>query len=1211
MVVMTKDGRGSAGGRANEGGSVYRSSVGAYLIAYGLADHDVLLDSVSPGVPTWIRFESDTPVDDLSVRFSSGARWDIQATVNCDWGTKFRKTTAQWVRAARSGPLQPDDRVGLAAATLSRPLLDLRDAFQRVRDGGTFTPREDRAIAKLRSNAEAGDWLDVFDQITRSAVIVHLDCETELDPGFREAAVLLEATAVRTGSGVTAMKALRDFVHTEAARAGSSRSDRWARVLKDVPLELGPTAPSTLQVTAVLMAEYRDRLAENLDRLPLNFLGIAAEPLVVNNLLDRFNVELPGIDADGRNRSARLGDIARRWPALCVTGAAGAGKSTAMRQLTAAWAADVEAPVPVFVPMHRLIKALRDGEPLSLSVVVGLGLAVDSRLSPVLVDRLLKGNAALVLDGLDECRDQQDAAVELIRGLVEQLHPSAGLVVSARDAAADKAEATGLPVTRLAEPHHLPTVAKDIPDLVIRTTRPDHSPAQLDQVHAWMDQSQSDHPDMWKVPLFSALLAAHAGRNPSATLPSNRADALVAAVKDSDSTWEQVKHAEPAAWQADLTPSQLIDGFTAIGHATAGGSATKPEAVTQIVELLTARWGLAVAAAREKSDEVLAWWIGRVGAFTDIDTEIRPALRLFGEVADAMWTSDQPDDVAQVWMDTALADVSQYREPILLAASLSQTMRTTLMHQAITPDAVLLAAEAINVGIDPTHEELLTIAQRLFDLNDPMTPPGKGEGTKTRLLGLGRNRTGNDDPTWRFRLALAQLPPLGGVLHIQADAIEAEADPERRLVLQTFVATAGCRLEARPPTTVEVEVLQALLDLPAPEPAPPTKQVSRRKLVYSRSEPILSGRLDAMTRATDLVGLTDDQASTAVAMAGRASMNGFMKMRDAIRDAGYAELVDGKGPLAEMMTASVSILASSNDDNRYWAFIFEEARAAVSRLAFEPSWRLESAAALFQMLGLQNERLGHLKWVATEQRQLVKNIVQLATGSPQLNAPQVAADAVPAAELIREHPLKGSVFFSLPPDPRRPEEAKWPIASEQALPWLQECANSPSRWLARLGVNLISAMTGVDGDQVLLDSISGINASLRRQVAAALLAETNSDELQTTWLAHPDQLVKAAAAGILGGRPLGPSQIDALVSDHDLTIQLTTLRSIARLDEGALELAVASAVASEPTIWTCTDCGTSQPMGESDCGSCSRGSRPELAEELKDLRKARAKETAS
>ncbi len=170
---MAKEGRGSAGGRANEGGSTYRSSLGAYLIAYGLADHDVSLDAPSPGVPHWLWFESDAPVDDLAVEFSSKSRWDMQATARCDWGTKFRKTTAQWVHAARSPwRLQPGDRVGLASAKLSQPLLDLRDAFQRVRDGGTFTPREEAAIARLRSDAEADDWLDVFDQITRTAVIV-------------------------------------------------------------------------------------------------------------------------------------------------------------------------------------------------------------------------------------------------------------------------------------------------------------------------------------------------------------------------------------------------------------------------------------------------------------------------------------------------------------------------------------------------------------------------------------------------------------------------------------------------------------------------------------------------------------------------------------------------------------------------------------------------------------------------------------------------------------------------------------------------------------------------------------------------------------------------------------------------------------------------------------------------------------------------------
>jgi hypothetical protein len=1207
---MAKYGRGSAGGRANEGGSVYRSSFGAYLIAYALADHQVPLDTASPGVPHWLWFESDAPVDDLAIQFSSGARWDIQATARCDWGTKFRKTTAQWVRAARSGRLQPDDRVGLAAAKLSQPLLDLRDAFRRVRDGGTFTPREEGAIAKLRTDAEADEWLDVFDQITRTAVIVHLDCATELDPGFREAAVLLEAAVVRNGSGLTAMAALRDFVHTEAARAGSSRPDRWVRVLADVPLELGPTAPSTVRVTAVRLAEHRRMLAEDLDRLPLNFLGIAAEPLVVDDLLDRFRVELPGTDSAGRTSSAGLAEIARRWPVLCVIGAAGAGKSTAMRQLAAAWAADVEAPVPVVVPMHRLVKPLRDGEPLSLATVVELGLAVDASLTPVLVDRLGNGSAALVLDGLDECRDQQDAAVQLIRRLAEQLHPSAGLVVSARDAVVAKATATGLPVTRLAEPHHLATVTRDILNLVISTTRPAHSPAELAQARAWMDQSQSDHPDMWKVPLFSALLAAHAGRTPSASLPSNRADALVAAIKNSVGTWERVKHAEPTAWQANLTPAQLIDGFAAIGHATAGGSATKPEAVTQIVELLTARWSLAVADAREKAEEVLAWWIGRVGAFTDIDEEIRPALRLFGEIADAMWASGQPDEVARAWTETALADVSQYREPILLAASLSSTVRTTLMQQATTPDAVLLAAKAVEVGIEPTDEELLTVAQRLFDMNDPITSPDKGDGIKAILADVGRNQAKYDGPTWRFRLALAKLPPRGAVPDVQARAIEAEAAPERRLVLGTFVVVAGCRLETRPPTEVEAEVLRDLLDLPAPEPDPPAKRESRRKLVIGSWKSILSGRLNAMAEAMDLVGLTDDQAETAVAMAGRGPMGDSGKMYDAIKNAGYAELLAEKGPMAGMAAAMKSF-ASMYEDDRQTVFILDQAVAAAPHRAPEPSWRLEGAAALLEILHLEDQPIGYLDWAVTEQPQLVTNLVQFAMRSPQLDAPQVAADAVSAADLVRDAPLRALVFLLRPADPRRTVEPKWPIPSEAELPWLRECARSPSDWLALCGVILISNMTGVDGDKLLLDDISGINVNLRKRVATVLLSDTDTDELQAKWLAHPDQLVKAAASRVLGGRGLDPSQIDALVSDADLTIRFAALHSLAEFDGGAFERAAATALASAPTMWTCTDCGKPQPMDERDCGSCGRGSRLEMAEKLKDLRQKRAKATAS
>ena len=74
-----------------------------------------------------------------------------------------------------------------------------------------------------------------------------------------------------------------------------------------------------------------------------------------------------------------------------------------------------------------------------------------------------------------------------------------------------------------------------------------------------------------------------------------------------------------------------------------------------------------------------------------------------------------------------------YQEPILLAAALSLTMCTTLMQQATTPAALLLAAKAIAVGIEPTSEQLLTIAQRLFDLNDPTIPPTKSDGIKPVL----------------------------------------------------------------------------------------------------------------------------------------------------------------------------------------------------------------------------------------------------------------------------------------------------------------------------------------------------------------------------------------------------------------------------------------------------------------------------------------------
>ncbi len=238
----------------------------------------------------------------------------------------------------------------------------------------------------------------------------------------------------------------------------------------------------------------------------------------------------------------------------------------------------------------------------------------------------------------------------------------------------------------------------------------------------------------------------------------------------------------------------------------------------------------------------------------------------------------------------------------------------------------------------------------------------------------------------------------------------------------------------------------------------------------------------------------------------------------------------------------------------------------------------------------------------------MRNLVQFAARSPQLDTAQVAADAAAAAELLRDAPMRGQLLLLTPADPRRTVIPAWPIASAADLQWLRECAQSSSNWLGAFGAFLISNMTGVDGPAILLDEISGINANLRMPIATVLLSDKRTVELQADWLGHPDQLVKAATARVLARRDLDPLQLDALVGDPDLTVRFAALRSAAEVDGNAFERAAATAVTSEPTGWTCTDCGQLQPMSALDCGSCTRGSRSELSDELESLGKKRAQD---
>ena len=419
--------RGPAGGRANEAGSAHRAGLAAYLAAHGLADTTVRIgDGVEPGVPRWLWFETSSAVDDLRCYFDTDYTWDVQAKRQCVWGEKFAEVVQQWVTGARNGQLSDHDRFVLASSQVSRPLRDLGAAFRRLRDKvhGKLLPAEGKEFERLRSQASKDDWLDVFDTVVAHAMIIEVSAETVQDASFREAAALLDGTVVARDSGSAAIDALARFFQTDAIRSGATDVEGWLYAIHRARIPLGPTSTRTTAGRARAVAAYRQRLTERRDLLEVDHLTMGVGPMLAPDLLETFKIELPQKEDLDQPKTADLSNVARRWPRFAVIGLPGSGKSTALEQLAAAWADDLEAPLPIMIRLWRLVSRLRDRQNIGLEELCCLADATSEDVVPILVERLKNGTAVLLLDSLDECRDQQGSAVTLVRRLQNNSSPT-------------------------------------------------------------------------------------------------------------------------------------------------------------------------------------------------------------------------------------------------------------------------------------------------------------------------------------------------------------------------------------------------------------------------------------------------------------------------------------------------------------------------------------------------------------------------------------------------------------------------------------------------------------------------------------------------------------------------------------------------------------------------------------------------------------------
>jgi len=138
----------------------------------------------------------------------------------------------------------------------------------------------------------------------------------------------------------------------------------------------------------------------------------------------------------GDSRPVRVEEALGKKPRVVVLGDPGSGKSTLLKYLALRLAAETDAPLPILVPLNAYARALRQAD-VSLQAYLpryfsGLAQGV-ADLSPLFEAAIAKGQAVILLDGLDEIQDGRAFLVNKVEAFAaEAVAKGNKLVVTSR-----------------------------------------------------------------------------------------------------------------------------------------------------------------------------------------------------------------------------------------------------------------------------------------------------------------------------------------------------------------------------------------------------------------------------------------------------------------------------------------------------------------------------------------------------------------------------------------------------------------------------------------------------------------------------------------------------------------------------------------------------------------------------------------------------------
>lgn len=1106
---------------------------------------------------------------------------------------QLRSALAQWAQQ----PLNESDRVVLAARELRGSLRSLQPALDRLSaDPGailsTAEDRDRRALLAALEAAAPGRGEHLLGRVRLLSWAAELDADHQCVLG----GALLDGVLVPLGRGATAFRALRSSFQAAAAQRSRTSSRDWLAAIDAAGIEVIPDGVGVHGVRerarVQALEEYRRVLVAKLDVLDLSMLFEGIREVRVPGLASTFQVTWRPAEAQ-HDVTTDLLKVARRNDRFIVTGLPGMGKSSAFRQLAAAWAADSEAPFPVLLDLKGIGGSIHSRSDVSLGLLLSQAVQLCANIEPAILemalrDELKRGNIVLLVDGLDETLEKAGVTAAGLADLLPQLPEKCGFILSTRVNALVAAQQTGLPCVELSTPTRLLETLTALLKALAAHASSDELGTWLPEKRSWLERSMKERTDVWDVPLLATLMTHRAAMG-GAESP-NAAALLNDVIKDSVDKWEQRRNAAPPGGNdKELRSEMLISGFAVIGHALNSQAELTAVEAQEMISADLDPWELSGPVARSIANQVLWFWDNAMGVFVEVNEKIQARSRQFSELADAYWAIGRNTPQRIEWLEQAIHSDSK-REAVEIAIISNRSMMEHLFQQANVHSSEEVRARTLSWIIYVSRKGAISEDDQLLGQLIGLLGRAACEGLvfeeerdaggifSSMLTARSKLQADVDGPGWVFAQELASFPfPVRHRVRRDALLLKTNYGPAHTDIIRAAIALTDAEFDDRAALTeAERASVRAVIDTDLPDSVEPIRIPGKPLEISAAPVRIITGVEVILYGASKRISeFADDTPAKIYAFARQLPADAYMRVSAVLGSAGirnmeyrnpfsrirpeWSELAadfDGWGWLLRALADSEVAAAPQNQiDNWRWR--------ALSDLIWAMGYTDASPSGLLRAAGAHPDTIR--AWAAAIARAASIDPAAIAAQAHELLTRSEDIETI--TKLIDSYRL-----VDLNVEPGR--------LSSAHLLRLIPVLMSASDWMSWSAFELLVHLRSASIAQAIRDHKVTLTPMTVWRTTLVLCANSPDPISDAKKMLASKHSAQRAGAGFFlrheNDGKLG-ELLQTAMSDDDLTV---------RSDAGAVSSD------SEPLYWSCRWCAEKNSLEDTNCRGCDLSSRP-------------------